>query len=112
MKFFNRDSIITKMGVSMYKKLVIGIVFVLLIVGFSGCTDNYIEGTGTIQYNDFEGGFYGIVGDDEEYYDPINLPSEFEEDGIRVKYTIKILENQTSIHQWGTIVEIIKIEKL
>ncbi len=97
----------------MKKKLIInGIIIIFLIAFLSGCIDNYIQGTGIIQYNDFEGGFYGIVGDDGEYYDPINLPSEFEEDGLKVKYTLEILENQTNIHMWGTVVEIIKIEKL
>jgi hypothetical protein len=96
----------------MLKKYVIGLVFVLMIVSFSGCIDNYIQDTGTIQFNDFEGGFYGIVGDDGEKYNPINLQLEFEEDGIRVSYTLKILENQESIHQWGLMVEIIKIERI
>ncbi len=84
----------------------------LLAVGLSGCLDNYVEGTGRIQYNDFEGGFYGIVSDDGEHYDPINLPSEFEEDGLRVEFKLKILENQSSIHMWGTVVEILEIKKL
>ena len=96
------------------KKIVVLLIILMMIsVGFlSGCTENIIQGSGTIQFNDFEGGFYGIVGDDDEYYDPINLPTEFKEDGIRVKYSLKILENQESIHQWGTMVEIIKIEKI
>ena len=94
--------------------IVIGITVLFLVVGLSGCIDReqIVVGTGTIQYNDFEGGFYGIVGDDGENYDPINFPSDIEEDGLRVKYTLKILENQTSIHMWGIIVEIIKIEKV
>ena len=96
----------------MKKHLIIsGIIFVLLIVGLSGCNEKYVEGTGTIQYNDFEGGFYGIVGDDGKYYDTINLPIEYEEDGLRVKYTLKILEDQMSFHMWGIVVEIIEIEK-
>ena len=97
----------------MKKQLVIvGTVVFLLMVGLSGCLDNYVEGTGRIQYNDFEGGFYGIVSDDGEHYDPINLPSEFEEDGLRVGFKLKILENQSSIHMWGTVVEILEIKKL
>ena len=99
----------------MKKHLIVsGIIFVLLIVGLIGCIDReqIVVGIGTIQYNDFEGGFYGIVGDGGENYDPVNLPSDFEEDGLRVKYTLKILENQSSFHMWGIIVEIIKIEKL
>jgi len=96
----------------MYKRFVMVLVFIILIIILSGCIDNLIQGSGKIQFNDFEGGFYGIVGDDGEYYDPINLPSDFKEDGILVNYTIKILEDQASYHQWGTMVEIIKIEKI
>ena len=94
--------------------IVIGIVTSILVVGLMGCInrEGIVVGIGTIQYNDFEGGFYGIVGDDGENYDPINLPSDFEENGLRVKYALKILEDQDSIHQWGIMVEIIKIEKL
>ncbi len=92
--------------------MIIGIIVILLMVGLSGCTENIIRGSGVIQFNDFEGGFYGIVGDEGETYDPINLPSEFQEDGIRVKYSLKILEDQANIHQWGTMVEIISIEKI
>ena len=100
-------------GGKMQKKLfIIGVIFILLAVGLTGCVNDYVHGTGTIQYNDFEGGFYGIVGDDGEHYDPINLPSEFEEDGLQVEFTLKILENMSSFHMWGTVVEIIKIEKL
>jgi len=88
----------------MYKKLVIGLVFILLFVSFSGCTDDYVNGSGTIQFNDFEGGFYGFVSDDDEKYVPINLPEEFEKEGIRIKYTLKILEDQPSIYQWGVMV--------
>jgi inhibitor of cysteine peptidase len=94
------------------KLMIVGIIVIFLAIGLSGCIENIIQGSGTIQFNDFEGGFYGIVGDDGESYDPINLPKEFKEDGIRVNYTLKILEDQAGIHQWGTIVEIIKIEKI
>jgi inhibitor of cysteine peptidase len=92
--------------------IIINLIILLLVIGLNGCIDDYIKGIGKIQYNDFEGGFYGIVGDKGEYYDPINLPSEFKEDGLQVRYTIKILENQTSIHMWGSVVKIIRIEKL
>ena len=88
----------------MYKKVVIGIMIMQLIVSFCGCIDDYVEGFGTIQFNDFEGGFYGFVSDDDEKYVPINLPEEFEKEGIRIKYTLKILEDQPSIYQWGVMV--------
>ena len=94
---------------------IIPILFILIIftfLNFCGCTENYITGEGSIIFNDFEGGFFGIIADDGEKYDPINLPKEFEIDGIRVKFKLNILENQSSIHMWGIIVEIIEIQKL
>ena len=69
------------------------------------------SGTGKIQYMDFEGGFYGIVSDDGEHYDPINLASEFQVDGLQVSFTVKILDS-VSIHIWGMVVEILEIEIL
>jgi len=33
-------------------------------------------------------------------------------DNVRVSFDAKILENMASIHMWGTIIEIVKIEKL
>jgi len=69
------------------------------------------SGTGKIQYMDFEGGFYGIVSDDGEHYDPINLASEFRVDSLQVSFTVKILD-MVSIHIWGRVVEILEIELL
>lgn len=99
----------------MNKKLIgLSILLMLLIVGLSGCNETngfLIKGTGKIKYIELEGGFYGIVSDDGENYDPVNLQSEFQIDDLRVKFILKPLENQTSIHMWGTLVEIINIEK-
>ena len=104
---------IVELGEKMKKQLVIlGIVVLLLTIGLSGCLDSYVEGTGRIQYNDFEGGFYGIVSDDGEDYDPINLPDDFKEDGLLVSFKLVVLENQVSYHMWGEVVRIINIEKL
>ena len=96
----------------MNKKFIIILIFIFFILLISGCTENYIHGEGVIIFNDFEGGFYGIIGDNGENYDPINLEKEFQEDGIIVSYTLKVLEDQLSIHQWGIVVEIIEIERL
>ncbi|MFC1783469.1 hypothetical protein ACFL02_07775, partial [Planctomycetota bacterium] len=67
-------------------------------------------GIGTIQYNSFEGGFYGIVADNGERYDPVNLPAKFARDNLRVLYRVKELPERVSVHMWGTIVEILGIE--
>jgi len=67
------------------------------------------SGTGEIQYLDFECGFYGIVSDDGRCYDPVNLPSEFKNDGLQISFKVKVLKNQISFHMWGTLVEILEI---
>ena len=78
-----------------------------------GCLDEeVVKGTGRIQYVDLEGGFYGIISDDGAHYDPVNLPEDFMEDGLRVRCTLKILDNQSSIHMWGTVVYILEIERI
>jgi len=68
--------------------------------------------TGTVRYIKVEGGFYGLVGDNGEHYDPVNLPKEYAKDGLRVKFQVKAMEGMVGIHMWGKIVEIVKIERL
>jgi len=93
--------------------IIVGIIALVPAVGLSGCVDEVIVvGTGEIQHIDLEGGFYGIVSDDDEHYDPINLPDDFKEDGLLVSFKLAVLENQVSYHMWGEVVRIINIEKL
>ena len=78
----------------------------------AGDGEGTISGTGVIKYVDLEGGFYGIVAGDGENYEPINLAAEFQVDDLRVSFEAKIREDMVSTHMWGTLVEIVKIEKL
>lgn len=66
---------------------------------------------GTVKYLSFEGGFYGIVGDDGRHYDPLNMPQEFRVDGLRVRFTANKTGN-VSVHMWGHVVKLDSIEKL
>lgn len=68
--------------------------------------------TGTVVFLSFEGGFYGIKGDDGRNYDPTNLPEDFRKDGLKIRIEVKRLSNQASFHMWGVIVELIHIQKL
>ena len=71
-----------------------------------------INGTGTVIYNPIEGGFYGIVGDNGKNYDPLNLGKEFQVDGLRVHFEGIKREDMASFHMWGTLIEIINIERI
>lgn len=103
------------------KLLIVGTIFLLItITGLTGCIEPAIEGTGTIVFNSFEGGFYGIIMDEDvqisginlgRNFDPINLPEEFKEEDLRVHVKAR-LSPQISIHQWGYCVKIVEIEEL
>lgn len=77
-----------------------------------GCRDDTISGTGTVHFLDLEGGFYGILGEHGEHYDPVNLGKDFQVEGLRVRFEAKRLKEMVSLRMWGTLIEIIRIEKL
>lgn len=72
----------------------------------------FIQGTGTIRYIDLEDGFYGILGDDQVHYDPINLPEVYKQNNLKVEFKARFASNQNSIHMWGKIIYILEIEQL
>jgi hypothetical protein len=74
--------------------------------------DEAVKTTGTVVYLSFEGGFYGIKGDDGRSYDPANLPEDFRTDGLRVRFEAKELTGSASFHMWGVPIELIHIRKL
>ena len=68
--------------------------------------------TGTVRHIDLEGGFYGIETDDGTKLDPVNLPEEFRQDGVRVRVRVEELKDRVSTHMWGKIVRIVDIKRL
>lgn len=68
--------------------------------------------TGTVRHVDVEGGFYGIEADNGAKLDPVNLPQEFQQDGVRLRVQVEPLTDRVSIHMWGTLVRIVSIERL
>ncbi|WMW24987.1 protease inhibitor I42 family protein [Methanolobus sediminis] len=65
-----------------------------------------ITDTGTVTYNNLEGGFFGIVGADDTKYDPTNLPEEFRTDGTEIRFTAYPRDDMMSFHMWGQIIEL------
>ncbi len=74
--------------------------------------EKIISINGTIKHLKFEGGFYGIIGDDGNHYKPIKLSDEFKKDGLKVHIEAKERKGMISIHMWGKNIEILKIERL
>lgn len=73
--------------------------------------DSPIAGTGTIRYVDLEGGFYGLVADDETKYDPTSLPDSLQVDGLAVRFRVREKDVMTT-RMWGTPVEVLEIERI
>ena len=77
----------------------------------SGAAQDIVNGTGTIIFLNFEGGFWGIVGDDGKHYDPVNL-GQFQVNGSRVWFEAEVLHDAVSFHMWGEMVSILHVENL
>lgn len=72
-----------------------------------------IAATGTVVHVNLEGGFWGIQGDDGKKYDPgSSLPAEYRKEGLRVKFEAEEVKGVFTIRMWGTVVRILKIEKI
>lgn len=88
------------------------VVAIVALIGCVGGGEDMVSETGTVKYINLEGGFYGIITDDGKQYDPVNLSQEFNEDGLRIRFEAKVRNDMASIHMWGTLIEITRIEKL
>jgi hypothetical protein len=102
------------------------VTFLGLLAAFSACQSplseplgyyrmvgaDIVEGQGTVIFVGIEGGFYGITTGKDGHWDPINLPSGFEQDGLKVKFRAKLRNDLLSFHMWGRIIELISIEKI
>ena len=84
----------------------------LLVSSCGEASEEVISSIGTVTYIDSVGGFYGIISDDGENYDSIDLGSEFQEEGLRIRFEAKLRDDIRSVHMWGKVIEITKLEKL
>ena len=78
----------------------------------SADSSDTIEFNGIVKHMSLEGGFYAIIADDGTQYKPISLPDAFKQDGVKVKVTARLKGDIVSVHMFGTIIELIRIETL
>ncbi|MGA7801040.1 MAG: hypothetical protein WCC36_09535 [Gammaproteobacteria bacterium] len=67
--------------------------------------------TGKIVHLEIEGGFWGIVASDGAHYDPVNLPKDFQHQDLKVRATLRTKPGLVSFHMWGTLVDVVNIER-
>ena len=65
--------------------------------------------SGIVTYLSLEGGFWGILGDNEQNYDPLNLHEEYKIEDLHISFLYKVSDQQNSFHMWGTIIEILTV---
>ncbi|HMB91768.1 MAG TPA: hypothetical protein VKP65_13030 [Rhodothermales bacterium] len=68
--------------------------------------------TGTVVHNDLEGDFWGILGDDDTKYRPVEeLPAAVRKDGLRVEADLEPAQVM-SFTMWGQNVRVHAIKPL
>jgi hypothetical protein len=91
-----------------------GLMLMFSLIATTGCRNaggELITFSGRVTRVPLEGGFYGIVSDEGERYDPLDLADEFRKDGLRVRVTARPKPDMVSFHMWGVMVEIESIRK-
>jgi len=90
----------------------------LAVVGSAPCHsepapegEDLMQLSGTVEFISLEGGFYAIRAADGKTYDPINLPQEYQHQGMRVLINARMREDVASVHMAGPIIEILSIQK-
>jgi len=68
--------------------------------------------SGTVTYQNLEGGFYGIIGDDGQKYEPLNLDAKYQKDGLRVAFDAIVAKDAVSTRMWGTPVNLAEVEEI
>ncbi len=68
-----------------------------------------VTGSGTVRYQNIEGGFYGIVSDSGEKFVPGDLGAEFRQDGLRITFAGTTPVETATIYMWGAPLEITSI---
>ena len=65
---------------------------------------------GTVTHQALGTGFWGIIGNDDEKYRPVEMPAELQQEGLAVEAVFEDDDNQVSIFMWGKTVRILSIQ--
>lgn len=71
--------------------------------------DESLSGDGTVRFLEIEGGCW-VIESSGETYEPLSLPREFQEDGLRIRFEARTVEDVASVCQVGPIIELVEIE--
>lgn len=66
---------------------------------------------GRVEHFSYEGGFYGIKGEDGTEYKPLELDGSDQVEGLRVKVQARLIDRKLLTRGWGVPIEIMSIER-
>lgn len=69
-----------------------------------------VDADGVVRYVSLEGGFYSLESVQGKF-DPMNLPPDFKQDGLRVHFVGVVRHDIGSTHMYGQILELSDIRK-
>jgi hypothetical protein len=103
-------------------KQAVTLIFLINVLAFTNCRHQSINTaapkgaketiTGTVHYINLEGGFWGIITKDGRKFDPVNLPTKYQKEGLEINFTAEKLKDAFSIHMWGQIIKIQEIKAI
>ena len=85
--------------VSFFRCFLLAAVMLLTIPQAAAAAEPLIL-TGEVAYINLEGGFYGIIGDDGQKYQPTNLSKQLRKPGLPIKFTAASTPNSFSSFMW------------
>ncbi len=68
--------------------------------------------TGTVAYQNMEGGFYGFVDNKGNKYTPMNLSTEHRKNGLVIQVSAKEVVDMMTTTQFGQLIEVTNIKVL
>lgn len=94
-------------------KYVFFIAFIFELLLLSGCEPKVDELTkdGAVTFVK-EYNFWGIIGDDQKKYVPVNIPEKYCTEGKRVRFSFVFKDDAPSEQTWGRLIEIKDISSI
>ncbi|MFW6324533.1 MAG: hypothetical protein ACOC0U_05655 [Desulfovibrionales bacterium] len=102
-----------------FARITLGAIFLTLLLGCSPRNrpqqermgNDQFQIIGTVVHVPLEGGFYGLVDQHGNKFDPVNLPPSFQREKIPIQATLTDAENRMSLRMWGRMVRILEIRR-
>jgi hypothetical protein len=69
-----------------------------------------VDTDGVVRFVNLEGGFYSLESVRGKF-DPINLPGDYQHDGLQVHFRGIVRNDMVSVHMYGQILELTDIQR-